>query len=673
MPVRLPSNFSDRVAPFPSTFVLQTEVSLPEGYRKPPVTLVLPQFEPVATLRINGETLVPLEDEPDHPFRRVYPQRFPVPPEALARGKLQIAIDAPNLYASASWVQGTPHLSPTMQGGPTVMALRKWNGALALSSYWILVGIALYFAVLFVAEREKIYIFFALNAVLAAQYPGYVAGLTQTYWGAREAPMMGVCFALAAWPGAWLPREHLGLAPPSYRWGIVVLLVATLDLWTVDPSVNYRWGAWSTIVLLALKCALDIKTYRQARAAGPLPWDGVMALLAWPLVGLASVPDALAIAGVSQTMPLLRTGPTGMTFVFLIDSIAVGMRQKRIMRGLHEELEKRYDALTAQTESVRQLNEELRRQINTRAEELALALARLARSKPRSNLNPGDEVHGRYLIQKLIGRGAMGAVYEARRLMDQKAVALKVLTCPGDTESLARFAREAQIASQIAHPNLVSVFDLDVNETGDFYLVMELIDGPTLRDCTHLFGPTPWSMRVLLQIASGLAALHEVGTLHRDLKPSNVLLAPTGKGDEVVAKIADFGVSIASESSGSSGDENVTLTRTGHVLGTPVYMPPEALLDSRGATILSDIFTFGVMAREVLSGSPPRSDPPLGYVLHAVPDTEIPSVAALSPTLPPKIVAMVDACLRSDPSKRPTAQELATAFAEALHILESAA
>jgi serine/threonine protein kinase len=194
-----------------------------------------------------------------------------------------------------------------------------------------------------------------------------------------------------------------------------------------------------------------------------------------------------------------------------------------------------------------------------------------------------------------------------------------VLTGVSDSSSLARFAREAHLVSQVRHENVVRLVDIDVTSDGMLFIVMKLVNGPSLRSSRDNYGRMPWAVAVIRQIAAGLAATHAEGIIHRDLKPANVLLAPHTDDDAPVVKIADFGIStlIARATSEAPSlndadpkpDDPTTgpvvastpspvldsgLTQTGMVLGTPLYMAPEMLSGARSAKAASDVFSLGV-------------------------------------------------------------------------------
>jgi serine/threonine protein kinase len=205
-------------------------------------------------------------------------------------------------------------------------------------------------------------------------------------------------------------------------------------------------------------------------------------------------------------------------------------------------------------------------------------------------LTPGTRI-GPYEILSPIGAGGMGEVYRAHDTRLGRDVALKILPpeVAGDSSRRARFEQEARAVAALNHPNIVAVYDV-----GDGYMVSELVDGETLRGTKFGLRKT---LDIAAQIASGLAAAHAAGIVHRDLKPDNVLLTKDGR-----AKILDFGLARRRDSQAAAADETIAVrTEPGVVMGTAGYMSPEQV---RGleADHRSDIFSFGVMLHEMLSG-----------------------------------------------------------------------
>lgn len=248
----------------------------------------------------------------------------------------------------------------------------------------------------------------------------------------------------------------------------------------------------------------------------------------------------------------------------------------------------------------------------------------------------------RYRLERLLGKGGMGAVYEARDTRLERTVALKVMPSRafGRPDALRRFRREARAAARLSHPNIVTVFDVASLEGGGAYIVMERIAGRTLRAALDADGPLPPALAAewLGPLLDGLAAAHAHGIVHRDLKPENVM-GHRAESGELAVKILDLGlVKLRSEEPRMSG----TITVEGIVMGTPDYMAPEQLLglevDHR-----ADIFAVGVLVLETLTGQRTwRDERPTG---------------ALAPEWPPELAAVLRRCLAVDPDGRPDSAE----------------
>jgi hypothetical protein len=322
--------------------------------------------------------------------------------------------------------------------------------------------------------------------------------------------------------------------------------------------------------------------------------------------------------------------------------------------------------------------DELRRQVRDRAQQLADVLAGIGRSELRSYA-AGDLIDDRYRVVRTLGEGGMGRVYEVELPSDGRRFALKLMRERGATNLLARFAREAHITAQLAHPHLVSIVDVAVTSEGVMFIVTELVRGRSLEAIAR-YGDAAWATTMLAQVASGLAAIHALGIVHRDLKPANILVDELGAAP--VAKIADFGIaSLGGGASapapranpvsldetvdiwGTAAMENATtmgpsrggLTRTGAVMGTPNYIAPELAYGARDAAPSSDIWSFGVIVHELLTGALPFMVAPV-FAPNQPLDGLWPGGRAL---IAPALCALVERCLSRDPSARPTALELA--------------
>jgi serine/threonine protein kinase len=260
-------------------------------------------------------------------------------------------------------------------------------------------------------------------------------------------------------------------------------------------------------------------------------------------------------------------------------------------------------------------------------------------------LKPGDRV-GQYLIEGSIGQGGMGEVFRARDNKLNRPVAIKILSdVLANPDSRRRFQREAQMASSLNHPHILTVYDADEFE-GCQYIVTELIDGGTLKDWAKSEKRT-WRQiaQLLTPAADGIATAHNAGIIHRDIKPANILVAKNG-----FAKLADFGVAKLLEPTGSGATKTLTGDRTplGLIMGTVAYMSPE---QASGQTVdaRSDIFSFGVVLYELLAGQRPFSGKTelevLQTIIHGAPeplDENIPIVLRLA----------VDKALAKDPAER---------------------
>lgn len=257
----------------------------------------------------------------------------------------------------------------------------------------------------------------------------------------------------------------------------------------------------------------------------------------------------------------------------------------------------------------------------------------------------GEVVSGRFKVRRLVGRGGMGEVYECDDQELQRRVALKALgpaerSGPRNTSS---FKREIQLALRVTHPNVCRVFDIGRHDSGsrsiDFF-TMELVEGETLADYLRRHGPlSPEQARpLILQIASGLGALHDCEIVHRDLKPSNVLLQRVEAGVTRVV-LTDFGIARF------IGDGTAAATLQAPIMGTPDYMAPEQLT-GKAAGAATDLFSFGILLYEMLTGAKPfpddnhRTAPPVQPRLH-------------NPDIPRPWNQLILNCLQTDITARP--------------------
>ncbi|MDX6444968.1 MAG: eukaryotic-like serine/threonine-protein kinase [Blastocatellia bacterium] len=277
----------------------------------------------------------------------------------------------------------------------------------------------------------------------------------------------------------------------------------------------------------------------------------------------------------------------------------------------------------------------------------------------------GQTLAEKYLIEELIKRGGMGAVYRGKHVMMDKTVAIKVLrpALAGDDAVVARFSREAKAASRISHPHAVSVTDFGESENGVVFLVMEYLDGRTLKDIIRSEGPLPLDriVEIIRQVSGALDAAHHQGVVHRDLKSDNIMLSQTNGGDW--AKVLDFGIAKIQQPEGARDND---ITAANLVIGTPQYMSPEQCSQSGPIDARSDVYSLGVIVFEMLSGRVPfTGESPTVIMMKQVQD-DPPSIRELRPDLPAGVDSLIKKALAKQPIDRfQTAGELYEALTTA--------
>jgi serine/threonine-protein kinase len=268
---------------------------------------------------------------------------------------------------------------------------------------------------------------------------------------------------------------------------------------------------------------------------------------------------------------------------------------------------------------------------------------------------------GQYNIERKLGEGAMGVVYEATHGMLKRPTAIKLLRPEiADPESLERFRREVQLTAKLTHPNTVTIYDYGRTPEGLFYYAMELLGGATLTQVVEAGGPQPVErvVRILRDAALALNEAHEVGLIHRDIKPSNIMLARQG-GVPDVTKVLDFGLV---KNLGKIDD--LEQTNTLSIKGTPHYLSPEAIQDPQMIDARTDLYALGAVGYYLLAGRHVFEGKTIMEVcLHHLHTKPLPLAEACSRQVPPELETLVFACLSKDQLDRPaTGQELADAL-----------
>lgn len=550
--------------------------------------------------------------------------------------------------------------------------LLLWGGF-----YGVILGIALYSAIVFTVLRDaqwRLAPALACVALLEASAHGHLARLLPFVVPEIElrgcaVGMAAMLFTMCEWARVVLrtrttsPRVDRALHLAAVLGGCLALL----------GGIVLRWNALAFIAPIGGSTALLVAGAARWRA-GHAPARPFLVA-----VGAFVVPGVFVCATILGFLPLYAITEHGNHVGAVIMSVLFALGASQEMRVTRTDLEERNREITA-------LADDLREQVVQRSRELSRVLEVQGRPVASATLGPGDVFDGRYRVVRRLGEGGMGAVYEAKRERDGRRLALKVLSSATTPATAIRLSREAEVGARLRHPNLVSIVDVGLSDGRTPFLVMEIVDGGSLEDQRARFGDVPWALAVLGGVAAGLRALHEAGVIHRDLKPSNVLM------DGAVARICDFG--IAKHADGEAAAENVSheraapdvlalaatvgagalrarLTATGALVGTPLYMAPEALA---GAPLepSADVFSFGLMAYELVTGEFPLAlfaAASLGVSGAGIPT---PSLARVD-GVPADVARILDACVAMGPSLRPSAADLAAALEAAAGATTSAA
>jgi serine/threonine protein kinase len=256
-------------------------------------------------------------------------------------------------------------------------------------------------------------------------------------------------------------------------------------------------------------------------------------------------------------------------------------------------------------------------------------------------LSKGQKINDRYEIIKTIGEGGMANVYLANDTILDRKVAIKVLRgdLSNDEKFIRRFKREALSVSNLSHPNIVEVYDVG-EEDGNYYIVMEYIEGKTLKQLLQKRGALTLNevIDIMTQLTDGLAHAHEAYIIHRDIKPQNIMIEDNG-----LVKITDFGIAMALNST--------QLTQTNSVMGSVHYLPPEQA-NGKGSTVKSDIYSLGILMYELLTGSVPfKGDTAVEIALKHMKE-KVPSIRKQNPTIPQSVENIVLKATAKNPKNR---------------------
>ncbi len=273
----------------------------------------------------------------------------------------------------------------------------------------------------------------------------------------------------------------------------------------------------------------------------------------------------------------------------------------------------------------------------------------------KTNLIPGTVINSLFKVEALLGRGGMGSVYRVVNVETKTNYALKCLDKQQTNDATwRRFDMEARTANKLEHPNLIKVYDSGLLTNGQPYFIMDLVEGETLAEVLKRHGRLPLEqvVRIFTQVGFAISCAHESGIIHRDIKPSNIMLEKKSVGETAASsvKLVDFGIA---KLTGKDEFNQQTLTKTGEIFGSPLYMSPEQCLGT-GVDRRSDLYALGCVIYEALTGAPPIvGDSALSTMMKH--QTDIPislKEASLGIEFPDKIEAMVAKLLEKDPDSR---------------------
>ena len=260
---------------------------------------------------------------------------------------------------------------------------------------------------------------------------------------------------------------------------------------------------------------------------------------------------------------------------------------------------------------------------------------------------PGDRIDQKYVVERVLGTGAAGVVYEATHDYTGRRVAIKWIHphVASDATNAARFLREARSAASVQHPNVVEILDAG-RDRETFYLVMERLEGELLSEAIARGGLSPVSIaRIFLSTLRGVGAAHALGIVHRDLKPENVFLARAEHGRPGGAKVLDFGISKLKMQEGE-------LTAAGVFVGSPYYMAPEQIADSRSVDVRADIYSVGVMLYETFAGRLPFDAESLSQLFAKIVSEKARPLDEIRSDLPEGLSDLVARAMEPEPSER---------------------
>jgi len=282
-------------------------------------------------------------------------------------------------------------------------------------------------------------------------------------------------------------------------------------------------------------------------------------------------------------------------------------------------------------------------------------LARFARGQSRPATTRTGSRFGQYTLEEKIGEGGMSEVYRARHALLRRPTAIKLLARNVSEPEVCRFETEVQLTAELRHPNTISIYDYGRAPDGTPYYAMELLDGVTLQDLVERHGAQSSArvIHLLLQVCAALREAHGAGLIHRDVKPANVFLCRHRALPDVV-KVLDFGLVK------QLGNADTNLTHADTIVGTPLYLAPEAITAPETVDARSDLYALGAVGYFLLSGTPLFSGNTVEVCAHHLYSAPQPLSRCTGRSISEDLERVIMDCLAKDPAHRPrNAEELA--------------
>jgi serine/threonine-protein kinase len=540
LPTHVNNLLPKRIVPY----WLRAEVELPERLRRRPLRLVFPALQAIAEASVNGARATEVYGEVIQRYRRVGPQAWRIPAALSASGKLRLDLRIRHTWVKSAWIDEVPYLLVEGQTDLRTAVVHRFNEITLMVSLTVLFLISFTSLVLWMWDRRLLKSgWLAVQLTAPAVLVLFELGAAQLVFGVYDTAATGVTLVAAIISAAYATHAQFNLGRVPWIWP--VLQAVTVGCAFIFPGPFTAPIYLTLVAVFVVAAGLGYQLFITGRLVRqrPPPVNAWVAFVAWILLAGNASFDMLTWMGFGELLGGLQLKGVGLLSYGVLEFVAIS--RVTVMARLHAddlnvELQQRIQASEEARRQIEVLNEEMRRQVADRSRQLFAALVLADRRLDRApRLRPGEIIQKRYRVIRRVATGGMSVIYEALRIADNLPVALKVPKGLAGRD-LARLAREAQVAAQIRHPNLVSVYDVDITAAGCFYLVLEYVEGKSLSEARDRFGEVEWALEVLRQVARGLAVMHEQSIVHRDLKPGNVLLLDAGS---LLVKITDFGIS----------------------------------------------------------------------------------------------------------------------------------